>query len=37
MDEMEYTTMPEVAEKLAGRWQPLSELPAAPEPVGAGQ
>jgi fructose 1,6-bisphosphate aldolase/phosphatase len=26
MEEMEYTTLPEVAEKLADRWQPLEEI-----------
>ena len=34
MEEMEYTTMPQVAEKLAGRWQPLEPIPSA-LPAGA--
>jgi fructose 1,6-bisphosphate aldolase/phosphatase len=25
LDEMEYTTMPATAEKLAGRWQPVAD------------
>jgi fructose 1,6-bisphosphate aldolase/phosphatase len=32
LDEMEYTTMPAVAERLAGRWEPIA-APTAAAPV----
>jgi fructose 1,6-bisphosphate aldolase/phosphatase len=33
MEDMEYTTMPAVAERLAGRWEPIEELPAVEVPA----
>jgi fructose 1,6-bisphosphate aldolase/phosphatase len=37
LDEMEYTTMPSVGERLAGRWEATqATVPAEPQPVGAG-
>jgi fructose 1,6-bisphosphate aldolase/phosphatase len=38
LEDMEYTTMPAVAERLAGRWEPIGPPPAEqrPAPAGAG-
>jgi fructose 1,6-bisphosphate aldolase/phosphatase len=33
---MEYTTLPQVEERVAARWEPLAEEPATREPVPAG-